>query len=494
MDLAVERSYPTPYANASILPLLLLSLGMQQNVPKQADVIREEYDYIIVGAGSAGSVVANRLSEEPCVSVLLLEAGGKPPMINDIPALARTFFFTDLDWAYKTVPQKHTGRALIKRQVIWPSGKGLGGSSLMNAMLYIRGNRKNYDNWAAQGATGWSYEDVFPYFLKLEDNRDPEFLGNGFHASGGPLTVEKPGYESEIKGPILEAAEQFGYEILDSNGAKQTGFSKIQGTLRNGQRCSAAKSYLVPAENRTNLDILGNAHVRKVLTENGRATGVMFDYQQVTYNIRAKREVILSAGTTNTPQLLMLSGIGPKKHLEKFQIPLVADLPVGNNFHDHAAGIIPYTIGSQIPTVMQKLINPENVEEYITNKTGPLSSMEFISNVAFLKDQAVLPSVDFPDYQLFFVEIPKEVPKYQVGFKPEVYQKVFGPYEDGPMMICVSQPTQPRSRGTVRLKSSNPYDPPAIDPNYFADPRDIRDMVQGKSFVINSIFYHPITK
>ncbi|GFY64326.1 glucose dehydrogenase [Trichonephila inaurata madagascariensis] len=456
MDIATERSYPTPYASSSILTLLLIALGAQKNSPKETSFIKKEYDYIVVGAGAAGSVVASRLSEEPCVSVLLLEAGGKPPLINDIPALARAFWFTKIDWAYKTVPQKHTGSALINKQMIWPSGKGFGGSSILNAMLYVRGNRQNYDNWAAQGAEGWSYEDVFPYFLKLEDNRNPEFLANGFHAFGGPLTVEKPRYESEIKNPIKETARQFGYKVLDANADENTGFNIIQGTLRNGQRCSTAKAYLVPAENRTNLDILGNAHVTKILTEDCRATGVMFDFKNFTYSIKARREVILSAGTTNTAQILMLSGIGPKEHLEEHGIPVVADLPVGKNFHDHAAAILPYTLSKDIPKVQEKLLNPLNIKEYIANRTEiRTKGNSLILSLDSSKDDQMC-----PNYSL-------------------VYQQVFGPYEDCPLMVCLSQPTQPRSRGTVKLKCPNPFDMPLIDPNYFEDRRDIEDMVEG---------------
>ncbi|CAL1262830.1 unnamed protein product [Larinioides sclopetarius] len=265
MDLAAERASPTPLANSPLLPLLLISLATQRNAPKEATSIRDEYDYIVVGAGSAGSVVASRLSEKPCVRVLLLEAGGKKaPLLNDVPALGRFFWNTDIDWQFKTVPQKHAAFFHKNRQVVWPSGKGLGGSSLLNAMLYVRGNPKDYDDWEAQGAKGWSYKDVFPYFLKLEDNKDPDYLINGFHASGGPITAEKPRYEGELKNPIREAAQQLGYKVLDSNAKRQTGFNDYQGSLRNGQRCSTAKGYLVPAENRTNLDIVGGAYARKV--------------------------------------------------------------------------------------------------------------------------------------------------------------------------------------------------------------------------------------
>ncbi|CAL1262978.1 unnamed protein product, partial [Larinioides sclopetarius] len=295
--------------------------------------------------GSGGSVVASRLSEEPCVTVLLLEAGAKkPPLLSDIPGLARFFWNTDIDWQFKTVPQKHTGLGLVNKQMVWPSGKGLGGSSLMNAMLYVRGNRKDYDNWEAQGAKGWSYKDVLPYFLKLEDNRNIDFLTNGYHASGGPITAEKPGYYSEIKTRIHEAAQQLGYKVIDLNGARQTGFYDHQAHVRNGQRCNTAKAYLVPVENRTNLDIIGGAHVKKIIFDGTRAFGVQFDYKNSEHIVKARREVIMSAGTTNTAQLLMLSGIGPREHLKKFKIPVIKDLPVGNNFQDHCATFLPFVI------------------------------------------------------------------------------------------------------------------------------------------------------
>ncbi|GIY89121.1 glucose dehydrogenase [Caerostris darwini] len=448
-----------------------------------------------VGGGSAGSVVASRLSEIPCVSVLLLEAGDiVPPLLNDVPALARQFWFTNLDWQFKTVPQKHTGLGLVNRQVIWPSGKGLGGSGLLNAMFNVRGNRKNYDDWAAQGATGWSFKDVFPYFVKLEDNRNSEYVANGYHGVGGPITVEKPLYNSEIKNPLFEAAQKFGIRIGDSNGPIQTGFYDFQCFIRNGQRCSSAKAYLVPVENRTNLDIVGGAHVRRVLLNGTQVVGVEFDYKNSTYQVKAKREVIMSAGTTNTAQLLMLSGIGPKKHLQKFKIPVVADLPVGNNFQDHCGVIVPFQLDPKTLTVNQKLTNFQNIRDYIDSRTGPLNSAEFISNIAFLNATPQAFNVDFPDYQLYFVETPKELVRDQIGIIPLIYKTVFGPYEDKPMALCLSQILHPKSIGTVRLKSTNPYDMPLIDPNYFADKSDLRDMVEGLKMCQKIMTSEPLKK
>ncbi|KAF8782615.1 Glucose dehydrogenase like protein [Argiope bruennichi] len=198
-------------------------------------------------------LVASRLSNEPSVvpPVLLLVSATKQPLLNDVTRLSRDSF-----WYAQ-------GRR-VDVQVIWPSGKGLGGSSLLNAMLYVRGNKKDYDDWEAQGAKGWSYKDVLPYFLKLENNTNSDYLNNGYHATGGPITAENPKYQSEIRRPLYETAQELGYRILDSNAARQTGFNDLQGNIRNGQRCSTAKAYLVPAENRTNLDIIKGAHVKKV--------------------------------------------------------------------------------------------------------------------------------------------------------------------------------------------------------------------------------------
>ncbi|XP_055932739.1 glucose dehydrogenase [FAD, quinone]-like [Argiope bruennichi] len=479
LNLGCERSYPTPYSNSPLLPLLILTLMRQGIAPRTAKTFKKEYDYIVVGAGAGGSAVAARLSEEPCVNVLLLEAGKAPPVLTDIPAIARSFIKSDIDWKYCTVPQKNTGRALINRQSYWPSGKALGGSSVFSGLIYERGNRMGYDHWAAQGAKGWSANDVRPYFLKLEDNWDLDILANGFHSIGGPVAVQRPGYCSEIKQPLFEVARLMGLRVGDSNGAQQTGFSDFQGHMGGGQRCNTAEDYLVPVENRTNLDILPNAHVTKVIMDGCQAVGVQFDHKGSTFKVRAKWEVILSAGSTNTPQLLMLSGIGPKEHLEKLKIPVVVDLPVGNNFHDHPASFLPFQLDPAILTVEKKLTNLRNLEEYISNRTGPLSSAMFISTYAYLPGESSSPLEDDPAFRLFFAEISTDFWTKQTNIKPDVYKKFAACYDNIPKYFCFVNALKPRSRGTIRLKSKNPYDAPLIDPNYFDDPRDIADVVEG---------------
>ncbi|KAG8175260.1 hypothetical protein JTE90_020793 [Oedothorax gibbosus] len=487
-----NNAYPTPFTNNPILPLLLISLAQQRHAPRTTDVFANEYDYVIVGAGSAGSVVASRLSEVPCVSVLLLEAGKSPPLLTEVPGIRNNFWFTDIDWAYKTVPQKHSGFGLMDNQVIWPGGKGLGGSSMMNGMVYVRGNKKNYDDWARQGAVGWSYSDVKPYFLKLEDNRDSEFLKNGYHVVGGPISVEKGRYEAEIKKPLIEAGKLLGYKLGDPNGRRQTGFYDTQGTLRNGQRCSTAKGYLVPAENRTNLHIVTIAYVKKILIEEGRAVGVQFDHCGLTRTVRAGKEVILSAGAVNSAQLLMLSGIGPRKHLEDLDIPVVADLPVGNNLQDHLCVPVHFEIDPNITSVQKKVMSRKSAEDYIDNRTGIFAAFSQIVVFGNAKRPSV--AVDNPDFELLFYESTSRSVKVNYGLKPEVYDQMFRPFENSTMCTCLATIMTSHSKGTVRLQSYDPYDMPLIDPNYYGDTKDLKNVVAGMKACIKIVSSAPMKK
>ncbi|XP_055932760.1 glucose dehydrogenase [FAD, quinone]-like [Argiope bruennichi] len=478
LNLPYERSFPTPYATSPLLPLLILSLLRQRIAPKTTTTIHSKYDYIVVGAGAGGSTVAARLSEIPSVSVLVVEAGPSPPALSGIPGISRYFVGSDLDWKYQTVPQRNAAKASVNRQIYFPSGKGLGGSSVISGSIYQRGNYKIYDEWAAQGATGWSFEEVFPYYLKLEDNRNPEFVENGYHSTGGPVTTERPRYNSELKSAISETARQLGFHIVDTNGRQQTGFSDFQAYTRDGQKHNSAEEYLVPAENRTNLDILANAQVTKIIINGHRAVGVQFDYGGSTYRIQARREVIVSAGTVNTAKLLMLSGIGPKNHLQSLQIPVVADLPVGNNLQDHSASMLPYLLDPSFLLPEQKLTNLGYLEEYLSNRTGPLSSLQFLASVAFFPRDTDPPSVDIPSHELQIFELPFSL-KEQLNQYPEIYEQYFSPYEGLPSYLCVSSAVRPRSRGIVRLRTADPYDSPIIDPNYFGDTRDVDDVAQG---------------
>ncbi|KAG8197272.1 hypothetical protein JTE90_007520 [Oedothorax gibbosus] len=490
MDLNEERLYLTPFPFSPLFPLLIASLATQKNAPKTKTEFKSEYDYIIVGGGSAGSVLAARLSEVPCVSVLLLEAGKPPPKLSDVPAVAGSFVQSDIDWKYRTTPQRNTGSALIHRRVILPAGKTLGGGSTINALVANRGHRRNYDEWAALGATGWSYEEVMPYFLKLEDNRDQEYITNGFHAVGGPQTVQKARYEPEVKRPIIDAVFDLGYKFIDVSAATMHGFYNLQNTLRDGQRCSTAKAYLVPSENRTNLDILTNAMVTKILITQRRAVGVEFDFMGLRRQVTVRREVIVSAGAINTPQLLMLSGIGPMNELDRLRIPLIADLPVGLNLQEHCAGFVAFHLGDSILPMHKRLFAEESIRAYIDHKTGPLEYASGINLLAFLSNNSTGEANDIVDHELYFLELPAIGAKFRVGMTPEAYAQVFGPYEKKPIMVCMSQVLHPKSRGSVRLRSTNIYDFPSIDPNYMDDPQDLQDIVEGLKTCLK-ILHHP---
>ena len=415
----------------------------------------EAYDYVLVGAGSAGCVLANRLTEDAAVTVLLLEAGGPDDRAEiHIPAAFSKLFQSDVDWNYHTAPQQHMdGRALY-----WPRGKTLGGSSSINAMIYIRGNAADYDAWAALGCDGWGYADVLPYFKKSEDSS----RGAGpYHGTGGPLRVERPRDAHPAMRAFVEAAAEAGYpETDDFNGPDQEGAGLYDLTQKRGRRHSTAAAFLKPAMRRPNLTVWTHAHARRILFENSRATGVELDHDGVTRTVAARREVILCGGSINTPQLMMLSGVGPAEHLREVGVDVVADrAEVGQNLQDHLiAGL-----RTRLPRG-GSLIDAEgvlSVARYLLFRRGMLTS-----NVA--------------EAGLFVTTRAGErVPDVQFHVAPALFENhgLTPPSEHGfslgPTLV------RPKSRGEIRLASPDPYAHPTIDPNYLADPADAESLVAG---------------
>ncbi|GFV94742.1 oxygen-dependent choline dehydrogenase [Trichonephila clavipes] len=375
-NLVSESSYPTPYATSSLLSLLLLSMAGQKHTPDTKTEVKDSYDYIVVGAGSAGSVVASRLSEKSCVTVLLIEAGKPPPKLTDIPVINTYFIRTNLDWNFETTSQTHAGKGLINRKIAMSAGKTIGGSSVINGLQNVRGNKRDFDHWAAQGAVGWSFEEVLPYFKKMENNTDSEFVRNGYHGVNGPLTVSKPKYDSELKAAVLEAANNMGYKLVDSNGPTQKGFFDLQATMKDGQRCSSAKAYLVPNENRENFDIISGAFVKKIIIKDRQAQGVIFEFRNETRRVFARKEVIVSAGAINSAKLLMLSGIGPREELQKYKIPVIADLPVGRNLQEQYGTMLNFELDDQIQPFSEKIRDKDNIQEYIRSKRATRGLLE----------------------------------------------------------------------------------------------------------------------
>lgn len=413
------------------------------------------YDYIVIGAGSAGCVLTNKLSADSNNKVLLLEAGG-PDDIQEIyiPAAFGGLFKTPIDWDYATAPEAN----MKDRELYWPRGKVLGGSSSINAMIYIRGHKNIYDQWAKMGNEGWEYEDVLPAFKDVENQERGE---DEFHGVGGGLNVADPGDPNPLSSAFVDAAVSVGIERNpDFNGAEQVGTGLYQVTQKNGQRCSASVAFLHPIMERENLTIQTQALVQKLIIEDGKCVGVIYKHDGEDVEVRVNKEVILSAGAIGSPQILMLSGIGPKAHLEEMGIEVVADLPgVGQNLQDHPAVMVTYH--SKEPITLANAETEEAVETYTTTGKGPLSSNVGEGGVFLqLDESSVAPDMQYHFAPSWFVEH---------GFKnPEGHG-----YTIGPTLLL------PESRGQITLRSADPADKPVIEANYFSDEKDMRLMIEG---------------
>ena len=412
-------------------------------------------DYVIVGAGSAGCVLAARLSEDPKVHVALLEAGGPDDRREiRIPAAFSKLFKTPLDWNYTTEPQEHLrGRALY-----WPRGKVLGGSSSMNAMIYIRGNPADYNGWESEGNLGWAFDEVLPYFLKSEDQARGR---SELHGVGGPLRVEDLRTVNPLSRAFVEAAVAAGLPAnADFNGPRQDGFGIYQVTQKRGQRQSAADAFLHPARGRSNLTVVPHAYATQIVLEGNRAAGIEYVNNGQEYTLRAEREVILCGGAVNSPQLLMLSGIGPAKQLEQHGIEVALDLPgVGENLEDHL--LLPVAYESKRAVSLANAESFGSVLNYMLFRRGMLTSCVAEAG-GFLRTR---PDLAAPNLQYHFG------PVYYLkhGFeRPEGHG-----FSIGPTLL------RPASRGRIRLRSNFPMDPPLIEPNYLSQESEVDTMAFG---------------
>jgi Choline dehydrogenase and related flavoproteins len=429
----------------------------------------ETFDYVIVGGGSAGCVLANRLSADPRVRVCLVEAGppDRNPFIHIPAGIIPVIRSKRLNWHFWTTPQKQCD----ERPMYWPRGRTLGGSSAINAMCYIRGVPWDYDHWAEQGCTGWSWQDVLPYFRKLENfeaiAKVPE--GGQLHATGGPLNVAEYRDLNPLMKAFVEAAEQAGFQRNpDFNGPVQEGVGYYHVMQRGGERCSNARAYLTPVRGRANLRVITNAHVTRLLFEGRRAAGVRY-YRDGRYiDLYAGRETLLCAGAIGSPQLLLLSGIGPREELDRHAIHQVQELPgVGENLQDHLDVHVTWLDRSRNAVSFHPLSWGRYVVSLFRFLFGRRG--EFTSNFAqaggFFKSDPEQPR---PDLQWHFV--PFVFVKHGQDLRP-----VFRHYAYT-LMTCF---LRPRSRGRVRLASGDPFMPPAIDPAYLSDPADLPPLLAG---------------
>jgi choline dehydrogenase-like flavoprotein len=466
-------------------------LGNPEQYPADASShLLDEYDFIVVGGGTAGSVVASRLSEVPEWNVLLIEAGDNPSLISDIPAMFFALQKTDMDWQFRTEPQNGSCQSLRDQRCNWPRGRALGGSSAMNGMLYIRGMKGDFDEWAAAGNDGWSYDEVLEYFKKSEDFRtiaNEKVLQLFHYGSGGPLTVQR--MESlDLAWTLLSAAKEAGYEELDDiNGPSQLGFAHLHGTIINGTRCSAAKAYLGPAKNRKNLHVLKNSKVTRIIIDHISKDAKIVEFKSrddKLYQVKIKKEVILSAGTINSPQLLMLSGIGPEAHLKEFGIKVIKDSKVGENLQDHFlfSGSL-YSIGKSENVQANPLSFLDASYEYLTRRTGALSSHYGTTVSGFIKTKFALD--DRPDIQiLFFVILANNTVASAMfgnvfGLTNETILSLLEMSKEGDVVMLVPVLARPRSRGKILLRSSSPLDYPKIYADYLTSTKDVDTMLEG---------------
>ncbi|XP_076479815.1 glucose dehydrogenase [FAD, quinone] [Bombus vancouverensis nearcticus] len=516
----------------------------------------KEYDFIVIGAGSAGSVVTNRLTENSNWNVLLLEEGKDEIFVTDIPLLASVLHITDYVRLHKSEPRPRNADgsggyclSMNEGRCNLPGGRAVGGSSVVNFMIYSRGSPADYDAWAAQGNPGWSYQDVLPYFIKSENCKllDQDIR---YHGRGGYLDVTSPSYVSPLRECFLQAGKELGYDVIDYNSDSLIGFSTVQVHLRNGHRVSANKAFLRPIRFRKNLHLSKLSKVTKIIVDpkTKTAMGVEFVKNGKALFVSAKKEIILSAGTLNSPQLLMLSGIGPKSHLESLGIHVIEDLPVGYNLQDHVSmSALTFLVNESVTIVEPRLAsNLANTVDYFVKGTGPLTlpggaeCLAFIDtkqdypknlvkklqintsnfhsktrskryndkrvslppnitsinvNSDYLKDYPRPTSrenkgTDVPDIELVLgiSALTGDISgSYRglLGLTDEFYKEVFAGYEGFDAFSIVPVLLQPKSRGRITLKSCDPHDRPIFDINYYDHEDDLRTMVRGIKKAIN---------
>ncbi|XP_061391343.1 glucose dehydrogenase [FAD, quinone]-like [Musca vetustissima] len=478
-DIARPEYYPADYAEEA------LRKGL------------DRYDFVVVGAGSAGSVVASRLSENPKWKILVLEAGENPPQESEVPALSMALRHNRYVYDYYTEPNGRSCRAFKRDQCYWPRGRMLGGSGAINAMMYLRGNRQDYDKWLEMGNPGWGYDDVWPYF---EKSVTPPPAENGTSSQDYIAISDFEHLDEEAFRMVYQAAQELGQPVFEHFGRDNyRGYSSVQGTVSGGYRTTTAKGYLTPASRRQNLQVIKNAQVVKINfdTKGKRVKSLTFLIQQKrrTLTVKIRKEAILSAGSIDTPKLLMLSGIGPREVLDPLHIPILQDLPVGENLQDHVFNVVfaRYN-GSQI----QSTDSLDMVYDYLVYKNGTLSTIGSMSLVGFID---VLPKTknDYPDVQIIhkaFRQGDEQSLKtflVSTDMREEIQEHLLQEIREHSLLLFLTLISHPTSRGSVTLNSRSYQKPPKIDANYFGDPADMDVMLKSMEYLerfVNTSAFH----
>ncbi|XP_055845372.1 glucose dehydrogenase [FAD, quinone]-like [Episyrphus balteatus] len=447
------------------------------------------YDFIIVGAGPAGSALANRLSENPKHTVYLLEAGGPECLAHQMPVLTIGLQQTDTNYGYTTVPQKHACFAMKDNICKTPQGKSLGGSSSLSYGIYNRGVSKNYDDWAALGNDGWSYEEVLPFFLKSENASLRKYQDSQYHNySGEYISNEDVKYRTEIPKALIQGCQDAGLDYIDYNDPTTgEGCSYTQADTRNGRRYSAFRAYIEPVQaDRPNLHVLPNALVTRILInlDTKTAYGVEFEYNGEKYTILASKEVILSAGPFHSAQLLIVSGIGPEETLKEIDVPLVLDLPVGKTLRDHTSHIGPlFTLNTTLQTLFIDRITPIDITEFLagspSTRVSTLSGVEASAYINSNLTEGLNRDVELisvsatisVDYGTIFKEV--------INMRDDVYNKVYKPTEGVELFGFLTMLYYPESTGSLWVTSSDVKIPPKIDPNYYSESIDVEKILEG---------------
>ncbi|XP_072939105.1 glucose dehydrogenase [FAD, quinone]-like [Epargyreus clarus] len=464
-------------------------------LPKGFTQPLDEYDYVIIGGGSAGSVLAARLSEDkPRATVLVIEAGKPEMLLTDIPALTQYWQLTDYAWPYTMEHQPGICMGSDEQRCYMPRGKALGGTSVTNFMIYSRGRPEDWNKIAGQGNYGWSFDDVLPYFKKSERAELKKYKNAPYRGRDGELTVENVPFRTGLVEAFMEAGRLFGNPTVDYNSPDQLGFGYVQTTTNKGHRLSAAKAFLHNHKRRKNLHILTEARATKIIIEpqTKRAYAVEYIKNNIKHTVRCRREIILSAGPIASPQLLMLSGVGPQEHLQTLGIPVIKDLRVGRTLYDHVcfAGII-FRLNSTNASLMEpKVATLPNLMQWLQFGDGLLTTPGTVEAIGYIKTPLSDNPENVPDIEL--IDMGGSLTSdYGGAFRKSwkisdrTYQTAFSSLNGFDTWQTVPMLLHPKSKGYLELRDTNPFSHPKIYGNYFSDARDIQTLKEATKYIIN---------